>query len=62
MGCSVNTIRQEGTIKLTENGRRARLSRGFSLNRRGFCRSSSGGKVVAMMQTAKTWHGYNLAT
>jgi hypothetical protein len=38
MGCAVNTIRQEDTIKLTENGRRAQLCRSFSMTSRGFSR------------------------
>jgi hypothetical protein len=38
MGCAVNTIRQEDTIKLTENGRRAQLCGSFSMTSRGFSR------------------------
>ena len=33
----------------------------FVESERDSCRGSSGGKVVAMMQTAKPWHGYDLA-
>jgi len=36
MGHPMNKIRHEGTFELTENGRRARLSRSFSLTPRGF--------------------------
>jgi len=61
-GCSVAVNRYECSPKWVTKGRQnAALPQFFFDLEQGLCSSCSGGQVVAMMQTAESWHRANVA-
>ena len=63
-GCLVATDQHEGVAAWAAIVRWTRLSRSsLSIFKQNVCRDSDSiGQIVTVMQTAESWHGYDLAT